>query len=310
MKCVAKLLKVRAGPRPDPIPVDVSVPWKIHAPWVIALVALLTGAIFMDIRDLGLVATGAGLFAVTIHALQGRIRMACTALHFSGALLILSLFEGAEAAGSYALALGTVLVAMLAARTAATFLTPSVAPLAGRVEWRFADAYRHQALHFFVVGVMGSIALVIAGPTPVFRVLGIAILPLCLRVYSGHMLSPTSNQEVWTLVAAGHVLLALLLVPFYGAMAAAWIVVAGEITLFITSALIIADRTGVTPFVKPKVAASIGGVLLLAPMALPGAIGYVLVLLMAAGGGGWYYWPQIQDRIRQRATRSAADPSP
>ena len=179
-------------------------------------------------------------------------------------------------------------------RATATYFTPAVAPLAGRVPWRFEDVYRQQAKHFGIGGITASLALVAFLPSPVFKVLGIAVLPLCLRTYSSQMLSP--HRTAQALDERGRVPRhrpARYSCPPRVMLAAAWMVVVTETILFVGTALLIADRTGVNAYSREKVAAGIGAGALLFAVALPGkTILYVVLIATFAAVVGVIWLPR------------------
>jgi hypothetical protein len=279
---IERLLSVRTGPRPDPLPDQPGPAWQVHAPWATVLVLVTAGAFFLSGRDFGLLAVGAGLCALALSALPGKLRETCHVLHLAGGILALAVVRGAAEAGSLALPVGLFLAVALAGRAAATYITPSVAPLAGRLPWRFEDAYKQQALQFGVCGLGASLAVAAMGPTAVFKILSVAILPLALRVYSGHLLSPAASNRVWLAGAAANLFFLILFAPFVGAPAAALGVLAGESVMAIGSLVSIADRTGATIFPKPRLAVAAGVILVLGPLAVPGGAVWLLVTLLAA----------------------------
>jgi hypothetical protein len=251
---------------------------------------VVVGALALDRRDLGMLACGAGACVIATDALKARLLSACHAFHIAGGLLMLALFHSAEAAGALALPVGLFLTAGLGARAAARYVSPSVAPLAGRLPWRFEDAYRRQALQFGAVGLIAAVAAMALGPNLVVRVLGVGLLPLTLRVYMGQLLSPSARTEMWSIAAAANGLILLLFVPFFGAVAAAAALVLGETVLFVGSAMVIADRTGVAPCPRPRIAVAAGAVLLLGPLAIPAGGIWLLVILLGLGAiaGIWH----------------------
>lgn len=293
------LLNVRPGPRPDPLPDNSRDAWAIHAPYMISFLAVLLCGLLMDARDFGLAACGAGLGAIVTHGVQRSVRRCCVAAHYSIGLLLVALFVGAEAAGSYAFPAGLFLVLALGARAAATYFTPAVAPLAGRVPWRFEDVYREQAKRFGIAGVTIALALVAFSSSPAFKVLGIAVLPMSLRSYSGQMLSPTARRKLWMIAAAFQAVALLVLVPTKGMLAAPWLLVVSETVLFVGTALVISERSGITGYSRERVAAAVVGSLLLGAVALPGStILYILLVGVFAALVGIIWLP------RKAASRS------
>ncbi|MHC4222840.1 MAG: hypothetical protein ACYSUN_02530 [Planctomycetota bacterium] len=279
---IERLLSVRRGPRPDPLPDQPGPAWQVHAPWATVLVFVIAGAFFLSGHDFGLLAVGAGLCALALSALSGKLGETCRAVHIAGGILALAVVQDAAAAGAFALPLGLFLAAALAGRAAATYITPSVAPLAGRLPWRFEDAYKQQALQFAVCGLGASLAVAAMGPTVVFKILGVALLPLSLRVYSGHLLSPAASRRIWLAGAATNLFFLILFAPFAGAAAAALGVLTGESVMALGSLVSIGDRTGATLFPKLRLAVAAGAILVLGPLAVPGGAVWLLIALLAA----------------------------
>jgi hypothetical protein len=278
---VEELLSVRRpGPRPDPLPNSSRDPWAIHAPYMIGFLAVLLGSLLLAPRDFGLLASGAALGAVLTYGVQRKILRGCQAAYYGSGLLMVALFEGANTAGGYALVAGLFLVVALGAKAAAKYFTPTVAPLAGRVPWRFEDVYRIQIRHFGIGGITAALVIVAFVSNPALRVLGVAVLPLCLRSYSDPMLSSDARRKLWGTVAAFQAIALLLVVPSNGPIAAAWIVVVCETVLFVGTSLIISERSGANVYQREQVAAGIGAGTILASIALPGST--VLYLVLAA----------------------------
>jgi hypothetical protein len=312
---IERLLSIRTGPRPDPIPTEKSLGWWVHAPWIVVALIVAAGELSLPYHDLGLLACGAAAAAIALPALRGGALEGYRAFHLCGALIALAGFHDAETAGGYVLPAGLVITGVLLGEAAATYITPAVASLAGRVPWRFENAYRQQALHFGVVGLMASLFFVLLGPSPVYRILGVALLPLALRTHSANLLALDSARLLWSGAAAANAVALLLFVPAFGAPAAAWGFAAGEVVLFLGSAVLIADRTGATPFPRPRAAVAAGFVLLLGPIALPGGAFLFLTVLTVLGlmAGGYVLYrrrPWEAWLARRAAMRSAAPPSP
>jgi len=282
-RMVEALLRVRTGPRPDPLPDPRGDPWGLHAPYLAVLLVVGLGALLMEPDQLGLLACGAIIGALTIALVGLDVPRACEAVHYGSAVLFVALFHGTADAGAFVPAAGLFLFAALGGRAAARFFSPSVAPLAGRVPWRFEDIYRHHALRFAGAGALIALVLVALGSNPALRILGVAMLPMALRSYAGQMLAPASKQKLWLLVASFEAVGMLLLVPSHGAVAAAWLLVVGETVLFIGSALTIAERTGVDPY--PHRALAVGGAAaaLVAAVAVPATNPIVLILIFVFG---------------------------
>ena len=282
-RMVEALLRVRSSPRPDPLPDPRGDPWGLHAPYLAVLLVAGLGTLLTPPGQLGLLACGVIVGALVTALVGLDILRSCQVVHHGAALLLVALFYGAADAGALLPAAGLFLFAALGGRAAARYFSPAVAPLAGRVQWRFQDVYRRQALRFAGAGALVALLLVAFGPNPAVRVLGVAMLPLALRSYAGQMLSPVASTKLWLLVASFEAVGMLMLVPGHGAVAGAWLMVVGETVLFVGSALTIAERTGVDPY--PHRALAVGGAAaaLVAAVAVPASNPVVLALIFVFG---------------------------
>lgn len=283
-RVIEALLKVRPGPRPDPLPRKSGDAWTLHAPYMGTFLAVVVGAMVLPPADLGCLACGAAIGILMTFAAERRIEAACRAAHYSAPLLVLTLFSGVGVSGGFVLPAGLLLAAALGGVAAANLYAPSVAPLAGRVQWRFEDVYRRHAVRFGVVGVVASVVVVVFATVPVYRILGVALLPLALRTCSARMLSPVASFKLWGIVAAFESVALVLLVPGGGVAAAAWVMVAGETILFIGSAFVIAERTGVNPYPVRTLAIGAGAVAVIFSIAVPGQTVIYLLLAFVLGG--------------------------
>jgi hypothetical protein len=243
---------------------------RSHGPWALSLLAFAAALLLAEGRDLGLVATGAGVAAVLVAAAHGSLRTLLRAAHLAGGVLALALVHGAEEAGAFVPAAAVLTVGALAARSFALLVRGEVAPLAGRLPWIFPTSLRGLALRFGAAGLLAAVPLAFAGPSPVLRVVGIAMLPLALRTYLLNLLAERTARSIWTLGVALEVVLLAALVPAHGSLGAAWALVATETVLCGCGGFVVARRTGVAPLPRLQ----LGGVL----------CAMVLVLLLTVRG--------------------------
>jgi len=258
-------------PRLDPIQESPESSWTLHLPWAVALAALAAGVLVVPERDLGLLGCGAGAFAFLAAAVQLRLRRTCYAVHMAGGLVALTIVHGPDTAGAYVLPAGLLVVAAMAARAAAKLVRPAVAPLAGRVPWRFNPVYRRAALRFGIGGLLGGGLLVALGPTPALRILGVAFVPLALRSFTNELLGWPGTHAVWAVAAVAETAALAAFVPAYGVAGAAWTAVGIETLLFMVLASMVARRTGTRSYGVPQVATLVGAAMLLAAVAIPDA---------------------------------------
>ncbi|MHC4938518.1 MAG: hypothetical protein ACYTHK_06080 [Planctomycetota bacterium] len=287
-----ELLQVRIDPRPDPLRIRTGPPWTRAVPAVSAAVLSVIAILVLDTRDLGLVACGAAVWALASSAARGMIGEFCLRLHLAAGLLALAAIKGADAAGQFAPASAVLLVADLAARSAARSVRKSVAPMAGRVPWRFRASYRQSAVRYGAVGLGVALLLVAVVPDPVVKVIGVACLPIALRSFGMHLISPRTLRYLWVLAAFFHLAALAAFVPFFGAMAAAWTVVVAETLLLVGLGMLITLRTGVAPFPLQTLAIGSAASLLLFALAIPGTgVWPVIVALVCGTGAAVLFWP-------------------
>jgi hypothetical protein len=246
--------RARAGPRPDPLRTGGPGLFRSHAPWVLSLVAFAAALLFAKGRDLGLVATGAGWAVVLVAAARGRTRTLFRAAHLACGVLALALLRGAGEAAAFVPAAGVLTVGALAARSFALLVRPGVAPLAGRLPWIFPTSLRGLALRFGGAGLLAAVPLAFAGPSPVLRVIGLAMLPLALRTYLLNLLAERTARAIWTLAFVVEMVLLGVLVPSHGPVGAAWAAVAAETVLCGCGGFVVARQTGVAPLPRLQLA--------------------------------------------------------
>ncbi|MHC4549573.1 MAG: hypothetical protein ACYTEZ_12440 [Planctomycetota bacterium] len=299
------VLSVRTGPRPDPIPHASASLWTLHSPWVGALIAFGAATLWLAPRDLGMMACGAGLMAILVSAARARLRMTCHAAHLSGGVIALTVLRSPEEAGSFVLAAGTVVVAVLVARAWALQVRTEVAPLAGRLPWRFRTSFRGLTLRFGIAGLAVGIAFALFGTDPHLRIVGVAMLPLALRSYVGNLLSRRATRAIWCIALAAHVTILACFVPGYGAAAAAWAVVVGETLLFAGEALVVARRTGVTPMPLLQLASFACAALIVLLLTIPNSADWMLLAGIALGiATGAFFLPRARtERARRPRNR-------
>ncbi|MHC4848259.1 MAG: hypothetical protein ACYTEG_07380 [Planctomycetota bacterium] len=290
---VDELLQVRLDPRPDPLRIRTGPPWTRAIPALAAAVVSLAVMAILDTRDLGLVACGAASWAVASSLIRGRLGDSCLRLHLAAGLLALACFRGAGAAGEFAPAAAVLLVADLAARSAARSVRNSVAPMAGSVPWRFRSSYRQCAARYGAVGLGVAVLLVALAPDPVVKVIGVACLPIAMRSFGMHLVSTRTMRNLWFLVAFFHVAALAAFVPPFGAIAAAWVVVVSETLLLVGVGMLIARRTGVKPFPMQTFAVGSAAALMLFALAVPNT-GFwpVIVALVCGTGAAVLFWPK------------------
>jgi len=293
MKASAEaLLHVRAPvrPRPDALPQGAPGPWALHAPWALSFLAFALPALFLERPAFGVFAAGAGLAIIVAATARARVRTTCEALHLAAGVIVLGVLRSTDEAGTFALAAGTTLSAALAGRAWALHVRPEVAPLAGRVQWRFRSVHRDAALRFALAGLAVGVPLALFASVPVLRVIGVAMLPLALRSYMGSLMSVRASRALWCLAAALNLAVLGFFAPEHGAIAAAWAVVAAETTLFAGSALVVSRRTGVTPLPLVQLACLLLGAVVVTLLTIPGPDYTLLigVVLGFAGAAAWW----------------------
>ncbi|MHC4958039.1 MAG: hypothetical protein ACYTGN_06650 [Planctomycetota bacterium] len=286
------LLKVRRGPRPDPIPDARYDAWSLHAPYLTLLITLLVAGMLLTDGERGLLACGAVIGAALRAMVQLRLREGSVVVHYGAGVLVVALFLGMDGAGAYTLPACLFLTAALGARAATRYFSLEVAPLAGRVQWRFSDAFRRQSVYFGIAGGAAALVGIVIAPGTAAKVLSVAMLPLVLRTYMGQMLAPDARTRLWTIAASFELIALLLLVPASGIGAAPWIVVAGETVLFLGSAIVILERTGVR-IARRDLGIGTGTFLLVASVALPGAPAVLPVLVLVLAAVVWIVWTRV-----------------
>jgi hypothetical protein len=286
-------LGVRVGPSPDPIRLASHSRWSVHAPWVLTLVGVGTAVWVLRPHDLGLLACGAALMAIAVAASRGWVRTTCHAAHLTGGVVVLAVFRSPAEAGAFMLAAGPVAVAAMIARTWALRLRSGVAPLAGRLPWRFQISFRAMTRSFGLTGLAVGASLAFFGPDPLLRVVGVAMFPLALRSSIGHLLARRTTRVIWCLALAIHITLLASFVPKYGAMAAAWALVVTETILFAGQALLVARRTGVAPLPPLQLAAFCCAALLIVLLTIPHSADWLLLAGIALGiAAGAFFRPR------------------
>ncbi|MHC4730199.1 MAG: hypothetical protein ACYS6Z_06340 [Planctomycetota bacterium] len=286
-------LAVRVGPSPDPIPYASHSRWTVHAPWVLTLVGVGAAVWGLGPHDLGLLACGAALVSIAVAAACGWIRTTCHAAHLTGGVIALTAFRSPEEAGTFTLAAGTVAVGAMIARAWALRLRSGVAPLAGRLPWRFQTSFRAMTHSFGLAGLAVGASFAFFGPDPLLRVVGVAMFPLALRSSIGHLLARKTTRVIWCLALAVHITILASFVPTYGAMAAAWALVVTETILFAGQALLVARRTGVTPLPPVQLAAFCCAALLIVLLTIPNSAGWLLLAGIALGiAAGAFFRPR------------------
>lgn len=283
---------VRARPRPDPLPVGRLVAWPMHASWVLTLAGVLGALLLLRDRELGLVACGAGWALVLAAAARVSLRAFCGAAHLAGGLLAVGALRGAEEAGAFVPAAGTVAVASLLAMSFAQLVRKEIAPLAGRLPWIFPASLRGAAVRFGLAGLAVGVPLAFLGGSPVLRVVGVAMLPLALRSYLLSLLSERVSRAIWALAVAIELLL-LASLAAHGALGAAWAVVVAETTLFGCSAYVVARKTGVAPLPQLQLGGLACAMVLVLLLTLRGDADFLLLGGIVVGvAAGALFWPR------------------
>jgi len=292
-------LKVRAAPRLDPLPIRPETPWTKHAPWLAGITLLVASWLSLDAHSAGLLACGGAVMAVIISLASGRLRLTWQAMHFAAGVIVLSVWATAAETGVFALAAGVVLVGALIARAGALDLRDGVAPLAGRLPWRFGRLYRHGASRFAVVGLVAAIVMTFVGTSAAMRVAAIALLPIAVRTYIGSLLSSGTTHALWIFCVIAHVTLLAMLAPVHGAIGAAWALVITETLLFAGTSVAIARRTGESPFTVGHFTAVVAAGLMLISITIPETPEWIFLVAMAAGAvAGAVFFPRMRDDRR------------
>jgi len=290
---VDELLKVCANPRVAPLRLREDPLWKRALPPTLAAVGAIVALLAIGTRDLGLLASGAAVWSVGACAAQGRWADMGLRIHLTAGVLALALIQGGAVAGAFAPATAMLVVAALAARSTTTDLRRTMSPMSGSVPWEFRSSYRRHALRYGGIGLLIGIVLVVAAPSPILKIMGVACVPLALRTFAMQLLRPAKSATVWIVVGCFHVAALAAFVPSHGAIAAAWIVVAAESMLLVGAATVIARRTGVSPFPLRTFAIGGGTALLVCAAAVPGTgVWPFLVTLVVAAIASIFVWPQ------------------
>jgi hypothetical protein len=284
---------VRVRPRPDPLPKAPLAWWTAHAPWILAAAALGTALTTLEGRDLGLAACGAALALLLAALARVSLLVSCKVAHVSCGVLALGFLGGAEAAGSYVAGASALAVAALLARSFARLVRPEVAPLAGRLPWMFPSSLRGSAMRFGAAGLAAAVPLAFLGPTPVLRVVGLAMLPLSLRGYLLPLLAERTARAIWSLAMAVELLLLATLATTLGPLGAAWAAVGAETTLFACSAIVVARRTGVAPLAQLQLGGLACAMVLVLLLTLRGDADFLLLGGIVVGVlAGALFWPR------------------
>jgi hypothetical protein len=292
-------LRVRAAPRPDPLTFRVESPWTQHAPWLVGVTLLVAAWLALDVETTGRLACGAALMAVAMGLTSGRFRLTWQAIHFAAGIVVLAVWRTPVETGTFALAAGVVLAGALIARAGALDLRDGVAPLAGRLPWRFGRLYRNGAARFAIAGLCASILMSVIGVSPAMRVAAIALLPAAVRAYIGNLLSSGTTHALWIFCVTAHVTLLAVLAPTYGAVGAAWALVITETLLFAGTSVSIARRTGESPFTVGHFTAVVAAGLMLISITIPSTPEWIFLVAMVAGAvAGAIFFPRMRDPRR------------
>jgi hypothetical protein len=284
---------VRVRPRPDPLPKLGLTWWTAHAPWILAVAGLGTALLALRGRDLGLVACGASVALLLAAAARVSLHVFCKVAHLSCGVLALGILDGPEVAGAYVAGAGALAVAALLGRSFAQLVRPEVAPLAGRLPWIFPSSLRGAAIRFGAAGLAAAVPLAFLGPTPVLRVVGVAMLPLALRTYLLTLLAQRTARAVWSLALAVELLLLAALATAHGPLGAAWAAVVAETVLFACSAFIVARRTGVAPLAQLQLLGLACAMILVLFLTLRGDADFLLLGGIVVGVvAGALFWPR------------------
>ena len=263
--------EVRKVPRPDPIRLKrLRDRWRAPAAFSAVALALGTGLTsWMSTTLAGQVACVAvALLAVWFMRARDWVHLGWTVQGGAG-IIALAVSAGWATAGAFApLAAGFMLFA-LATRFAATYSRPSMVPLAGRLPWIFRRVVRKGSLRHGAVGLTVGLAALLLAELPELRVLGVALFPLSLRGLVCELMTPTERRTLWWAVMLCHIGLLAVVVPEYGALGAAWSIVAAETLLFLGSSLAIARHTKTDLLPSSHWACFCGFLMLMAVLSLP-----------------------------------------
>ena len=286
------VLQIQVDPRPDPLGIRRGSTWTRFIPAGVATVLCSLAVLILPTRDLGLVACGAAAWAVVVSGLRASFVETCYRFHLAAGLFALAIFDGAAEAGAFAPAAALLLILDLLARQYSRDVRRSVAPMAGSVPWRFRSEYRQTALRAAAGGAGLALVLAVAIPHPIVKIVSIACLPIALRAFGMNLMSGSATRSLWMLVAFFHAGALAAFVPAFGAEAAAWIFVVSESMLLVGIGLLIARRTGVTPFPMQSYAVGSAASLLLCALAIPKTGSWpVLIALVCVAAAGAVFWP-------------------
>jgi len=284
---------VRVRPRLDPLPQAGLRFWAAHAPWLLTLLAAGAALLTLAGRDLGLVACGALTALLLASLARVSLHVFCRVAHLVCGVLALGALDGADVAGSYVAGAAALAVAALLARSFAQLVRPEVAPLAGRLPWIFPASLRGAAIRFGLAGLAAAVPLAFLGPTPVLRVIGVAMLPLALRSYLLNLLAERTARAIWSLAVAVEMLLLAALATAHGPLGAAWAAVVAETVLFACSAFVVARRTGVAPLAQLQFGGLACAMVLVLFLTLRGDADFLLLGGIVVGvAAGALFWPR------------------
>jgi hypothetical protein len=280
-------------PRPDPLPVRAASLYRAHAPWALTAVVIGIARLLLGPRDLGLAAAGAGLALTLLCAVECNLRAGLTALHFSGGVVALAVLRSPAEAGRMVVPAGMLLVAALGGRAAVEHVRPQVAPLAGRLPWRFERTYRRMGSRFAAAGLLACGAILVAGPDATIAVAAVGLVPLALRVFVSDLLGPDHTMRVWAAAGVTHLAVLALCVPVHGVAAAAWGLVATEAVLLAGATLAVARHTGATPLRRAHLGALGTAGALAVAWAFPTPIDWAVISGIILGfAAGPIVWPR------------------
>ena len=263
--------RTRPVPRPDPIRLKrLRDRWRAPAAFSAVGLALGTGLTsWMPTALAGQVAAAAvALLAVWFVRARDWVHLGWTVQGGTG-VIALAVSSGWGTAGEFAPLAAGFMLAALATRFVATYSRPSMVPLAGRLPWIFRRVVRKGSLRHGAVGLTVGLTVLLLAQQPELRVLGVALFPLSLRGLVCELMTPTERRTLWWAVMVCHIGLAAVVVPEYGALGAAWSIVAAETLLFLGSSLAIARHTKTDLLPSSHWACFCGFLMLMAVLSLP-----------------------------------------
>ncbi|MFQ5845033.1 MAG: polysaccharide biosynthesis C-terminal domain-containing protein [Planctomycetota bacterium] len=264
-------VEVRVPPQPDPIRLTrLADSWRRPATLVaLALAAGVAATVALPAAWSGILACAAALLAATwLFRSRDWVHFGWC-IHGGVGVVTLAIARGWAESGAYAPFACGVVLAGLVVRFVGTYSRPVLLPLAGRIPWLFRRVARQGSLRHGAVGLALGLLCVLFATRPEARVLGVALLPLSLRGLACELLAPAERRILWQGVMTFHVGLAVILVPDYGVLGAAWSVVAAETLLFLGSSLAIARHTRSDLLPRAHWACFCGILLLMAVLSLP-----------------------------------------